>query len=92
MLEQLAWRYLARRMKVHRKAKRHHQADHIRAALATREQKQCSLCCILENTDWLAWATRFDPTSDMDKDSELYAGVIEDESRFDDVVRRTGLD
>lgn len=87
MLEKLAWRYLARRMEVHRKASRHHQADHIRAALATREQKQCYLCCILENTDWLAWATRFDPTADECKDNELYAGIVEDESRFGDVVR-----
>ncbi|QDF17376.1 hypothetical protein SEA_SPILLED_266 [Streptomyces phage Spilled] len=92
MLEKLAWRYLARRMESHRKAGRHHEADHIRAALATRPQKQCALCCILENTDWLAWAVRFDPTSDMDKDSELYASIIADESRFGDVVRRAGLD
>jgi len=92
MLEKLAWLYLARRMEKHRKAKRHHQADHIRAALATREQKQCSLCCIFENTDWLAWATRFDPTFDMGKDAELYESVIEDESRFGAVVRRVGLD
>ncbi|AXH66718.1 hypothetical protein SEA_STARBOW_255 [Streptomyces phage Starbow] len=46
----------------------------------------------MENTDWLAWAVRFDPTSDMDKDSELYASIIADESRFGDVVRRAGLD
>lgn len=92
MLERLAWRYLARQMEVHRKAGRHHQADHIRAAIATREQKQCYLCCILENTDWLAWATRFDPTADMDKDVELYGSIFEDESRSRDVVRRTGLD
>ncbi|QDH94071.1 hypothetical protein SEA_EVY_237 [Streptomyces phage Evy] len=92
MLERWAWWVLTRQMEKHRKAKRHHCADHIRAALATRSQKQCALCCILENTDWLAWATRFDPTSDMDKDSELYAGIVEDESRFGDVVRRTGLD
>jgi hypothetical protein len=92
VLEKLAWWILDRQMNKHRKAKRHHEADHIRAALATRPQKVCGLCCVLENTDWLAWATRFDPTSDECKDNKLYAGVVDDESRFGDVVRRTGLD
>ncbi|QDK03058.1 hypothetical protein KNU71_gp058 [Streptomyces phage Braelyn] len=92
MLERWAWWILTRQMEKHRKAKRHHCADHIRAALATRPQKQCALCCILENTDWLAWATRFDPTADECKDNELYADIVENESRFGDVVRRTGLD
>jgi hypothetical protein len=82
MLEKLAWRILARRMERYRKASKHHQADHIRAAIATREQKQCYLCCILENTDWIAWATRFDLTADMEKDAKLYGDIIENESRF----------
>ncbi|AST15435.1 hypothetical protein SEA_SAMISTI12_250 [Streptomyces phage Samisti12] len=92
MLEKWAWWILARQMRRYRDTRQHHQADHIRAALATREQKICSLCCILENTDWLAWATRFDPTANECKDNELYASIVEDESRFGDVVRRTGLD
>jgi len=92
MLEKMAWRYLARRMEVHRKAGRHHEADHIRAALATRPQKQCVLCCIMENTDWLAWASRFDPSFNESKDEELYGSATSNASRFRDVVRRSGLD
>ena len=72
MFEELAWKYLARRMKVHRKKQRHHKADHIRAAIATRIQKHCELCCVLENTAWLDWATRFDLSFEQKKDTELY--------------------
>lgn len=80
MLEKLAWRILARQQEKYRKASKHHQADHIRAAIATKAQKQCSLCCILENTDWLAWSSRFDVVSD--KDAEMYAGAIDNEPSF----------
>lgn len=77
MLEKLAWRILARRMERYIKAGKHHHADHIRAAIATKPQKQCSLCCILENTDWLAWATRFDLVN-VEKDAEMYRSSITD--------------
>lgn len=82
MFEQLAWNYLARRMKVHRKKGRHHQADHIRAAIATRVQKRCDLCCVFENTAWLDWATRFDTSFEMKKDAELYEKVSDFKSQL----------
>lgn len=81
MFEQMAWNYLARRMIKHRNKGRHHQADHIRAAIATRPQKHCELCCVLENTAWLDWATRFDNTFQPKRDAELYektSGFLED--------------
>jgi hypothetical protein len=89
MLEKLAWWILARQMRRYRKASRYHHAEHIEAAMATKIHKECALCCILENTDWLAWITRFDPSFNTE---ERYASVIENESRFGDVVRRVGLD
>lgn len=89
MLEKLAWWILARQRVKYCKANKYHQAEHIEAAIATRIHKECVLCCILENTDWLAWVTRFEPSFNTE---ERYASVTDDESGFGDVVRRVGLD
>jgi hypothetical protein len=46
----------------------------------------------MENTDWLAWASRFDPSFEEVKDEKLYGSATSDAARFGDVVRRVGLD
>ena len=63
LLEKLAWRILARQEKKYRKQSKYHQADHIHASISAKEQKGCQMCCVLENTDWIAWAVRFDPVT-----------------------------
>jgi hypothetical protein len=57
--------------------------------MATRIHKECALCCVLENTDWLAWITRFEPGTNV---GEKYASLIDNETGLGDVVRRVGLD
>lgn len=86
MLEKLAWYILARQKKKYLKARKYHEADHIDAVLSVRVQKECYLCCILENTDWLAWAERFGDCKDND------GCTTKNESWLRDVVRRDSLD
>jgi hypothetical protein len=61
LLEKVAWRILARQEKKYRKQSKYHLADHIHASISVKNQKGCHMCCVLENTDWIAWAVRFDP-------------------------------
>jgi hypothetical protein len=63
MLEKLAWYILARQEKIHRSKGNIHEAEHINACMSVRMQKGCQMCCVLENTDWYAWAARFDPAT-----------------------------
>jgi hypothetical protein len=76
MLEKLAWLILARQQRRYISKGKYHQADHIQASIETRLAKGCVLCCTLENTDWLAWSTRFASGDQF----AYYQRVLDDES------------